>query len=131
MRMTYLTGLAAIAGFGAMMACGGGSSSTSTNPSPTPTPGTTITITAAGANPRSLEVTIGSQVTFINNDTRTHEMTSDPHPEHTDCTELNSVGFLQPGQQRLTGNLVRARTCGFHDHGLPDTNSLKGTIVIR
>jgi hypothetical protein len=41
------------------------------------------------------------------------------------------VGLLNPGQSRETGNLVVARTCGFHDHENPDNNALKGRIIIR
>jgi hypothetical protein len=70
-------------------------------------------------------------VTFTNNDSRVHEMDSDPHPEHTDCVELNQVGFLNPGQSRQSGNLNTARRCGFHDHGNPDNAGLKGTITIQ
>ena len=112
----------------------GCSSSTPSEPTPPPSPPvatTTITITAAGANPRNIEVSLGARVRFINNDTRSHNMTSDPHPEHTDCPEINQVGLLQPGQQRETGNLVVARTCGFHDHDNPGNNNLRGTITIR
>jgi hypothetical protein len=58
-------------------------------------------------------------------------MTSDPHPEHDQCPEINQVGFLSAGQSRETGNLVTARTCGFHDHDDPFTQSLQGQIVIR
>jgi hypothetical protein len=58
-------------------------------------------------------------------------MNSDPHPDHTDCPELNQVGFIQPGQSRQTGNLIEVRTCGFHDHDLPDAASLTGRIIIR
>ena len=58
-------------------------------------------------------------------------MFSDPHPEHTDCEELNAVGHLEPSQQRLTSNLNTARTCGFHDHNNPTNDALKGTIVIQ
>src|SRR5882762_3602396 len=55
-------------------------------PTPTPTPGggTTFVITSAGVSPRSLTVPAGTRVTFTNNDTRTHDMESNPHPEHTD-----------------------------------------------
>jgi hypothetical protein len=70
-------------------------------------------------------------VTFTNNDTRVHDMASDPHPAHTDCPEINQVGFLSAGQSRQTGNLNTARTCTFHDHNQPDVGNLKGTIVIR
>ena len=58
-------------------------------------------------------------------------MFSDPHPEHTDCPELDSVGFLSPGQSRQTGNLNTVRTCGFHDHELPENRNLQGTIIIQ
>ena len=93
--------------------------------------GATITITANGVSPTSIQVSPGARVTFVNNDTRAHNMTSNPHPEHTDCTQINQVGLLTPGQSRETGNLTTARTCGFHDHDLPSVANLTGSIVIR
>jgi hypothetical protein len=68
---------------------------------------------------------------MINNHTRAHDMSSDPHPDHTNCPEINQIGFLSPGQQRTSGNFNTARTCGFHDHNEPDTAGLKGTITIQ
>ena len=128
----------------AAVSCGGGggrSSSTPSSPSPTPTPtptptpapstGTTITITSAGVSPSSVTVSTGSRVTFVNNDSGVHDMSSDPHPLHTDCPEINQVGFLTAGQSRQTGNLNTPRTCGFHDHNRPTDASLLGTIVIQ
>jgi plastocyanin len=117
----------------AMAGCSG-NSSTPSSPSGgggTPTATDTITITSSGANPRSITISPGTRVTFINNDSRTHEMTSDPHPEHTQCPELNQVGFLQAGQSRTSGNLNTVRTCGFHDHQDPGNSSLTGTIRIQ
>jgi hypothetical protein len=70
-------------------------------------------------------------VLFVNEHNRRHDMTSDPHPDHLDCPELNQVGLLVPGQRRETGNLVAVRTCGFHDHDDPGNAGLRGTIVIR
>jgi hypothetical protein len=72
----------------------------------------------------------GGRVTFVNQDSRAHDMASNPHPEHTDCPALNSVGFLTPGQSGTTSNLTTARTCGFHDHNRDSDTSLQGTIVI-
>lgn len=122
----------------AAAACGGGSSSTPTTPTPAPpttnTPSDTATITI-GANgsvsPSSVTINRGGRVTMINNDTRSHDMSSDPHPEHTLCTEVNQIGFLTAGQQRTSGNFNTARTCSFHDHNLPDNAGLKGTIVVQ
>jgi hypothetical protein len=70
-------------------------------------------------------------VTFINNDTRDHDVSSNPHPEHTDCPAINDVGVLVPGQRRQTGNLNVARTCGYHDHDDPENSRWKGSILIQ
>jgi hypothetical protein len=112
------------------ISCGGDSSPTQPTP-PGGGPAATVTITAAGADPRTVNVPAGGRILFINNDSRPHEMNSDPHPSHEDCPELNQVGHLNPGQQRESGNLVLTRTCGFHDHVNPGTMALRGTITIR
>jgi plastocyanin len=115
-------------------ACGGSSSSTGTSPSGTCTPSsspTTFVIMNNTVCPTSITVPRGTQVTFTNQDSLDHEMDSDPHPEHTDCPEINQVDYLTPGQSRQTGNLNIARTCGFHDHRQPDLASMKGRIVIQ
>jgi hypothetical protein len=128
-----VSGAAVAAGLAIAAACGGGSSNPNgptgaCTPSPNPN---TIVVQGNQVCPQTLTVARGSQVTMINNDSRVHEMDSDPHPEHTQCPELNQIDFLNPGQSRSSGNLNTARTCGFHDHASPDTNSLKGTITIQ
>lgn len=113
-----------------LSACGG--SSPAPAPAPVPPVATnTITITSAGVSPKNVEVAVGTRVKFVNNDTRSHNMTSDPHPSHDDCPDLNQVGFLSPGESRETGNLVTARTCGFHDHDDFSQQNLQGSIIIR
>lgn len=120
-------------------ACGssgsGSSGSGPTSPSTPPSGAvatTTITITNNTATPKNIVVSRGAQVTFVNNDNANHEMNSDPHPDHTDCPEINQVGFLNPGQSRQTGNMTTNRTvCGFHDHLLPNVAGLQGTITIQ
>jgi plastocyanin len=124
--------LAAVASFSA--ACG--SSSPNMGPSTsgtctTSSTSTTITISNNAVCPQNITVPRGTQVTFVNSDSRTHEMTSDPHPEHSDCTEINAVGNLVPGQSRQTSNLVIARRCGFHDHIAFDVKALQGSITIQ
>lgn len=122
------------------MACGGGSSSSGggaatptspTTPPANPTSTTTITISNNSVTPKNIVVKQGSQVTFVNNDTQPHEMESDPHPEHTDCTALAQVGFLSPGQSKQSGNLNTIRVCGFHDHNQPSVSGLEGSITIQ
>jgi hypothetical protein len=110
-------------------ACGGGSNSPTTPPPPANP--YTFTISTSGVSPKELTVPQGTRVLFVNNDNRRRNMTSDPHPDHLDCPEINNVGLLSTGQNRETGNLVVVRTCGFHDHDDPDNASVRGRIIIR
>ena len=113
-----------------LASCGGGGRSPST-PSPVTNPNQVV-ITASGAvSPAEIVVSPGSRVLFVNRDSRRHDMSSDPHPEHTLCPEINAVGILQPNDSRETGNLVAVRTCTYHDHDNPGNDLLKGRIVIR
>jgi len=95
------------------------------------TTGPTITISSSGVSPKSVTVSPGTQVTFFNSDSRSHDMASDPHPTHENCTAINQVGVLAAGQSRQTGNLNTVRSCGYHDHNLPENASLQGTIVVQ
>lgn len=126
-----------LAALGVLTACGGGGGSSPTAPSSpvTGSPGTsgaTITIGANGAvSPSQVTIAVGQSITFVNNDTRPHDMTSDPHPTHTDCPQTNALGSLSPGQTRLTNAFPTARTCGFHDHLNDSNTALQGRIVIQ
>ena len=128
MRRVLLVTLAA-----AMWLSCGGSGSAPAAPSGGSAEGRTITITANGATPAVLTIAPGTRVLFVNNDTRPHNMTSDPHPEHDLCPEINTVGLLSAGQSRETGNLNTVRTCGFHDHDNPPPAGSRwtGSLVIR
>jgi plastocyanin len=119
---------AVVTALGLGLSCGG--SSTPTEPE-NPVLTNTITITATGVSPKDVQIAAGTRVLFVNNDSRSHNMASDAHPEHTDCPEINQVGLLGVGQSRETGNLNLVRTCRFHDHDSPNTASLSGAIVIR
>ena len=118
---------------GALAGCGKSSSATSPTPAAcnAPATSTTITISNNAVCPQNITVARGTQVMFVNQDSVAHEMFSDPHPEHTDCPELNAVGHLEPTQSRLSSNLNVARQCGFHDHQRPDVAGLKGRITIQ
>jgi plastocyanin len=120
--MLYAAILLGVAG------CGGNSPSSPSTPG-----GTTVTISSSGVSPSTLTVSPGTRILFVNTDGRSHNMTSDPHPDHNDCPELNAVGFLQPGHSRESGNLNTVRTCGFHDHDDPPPGGAKwtGRITIR
>ena len=133
-RYTFvLTAFAVIA----LAACGGGSGSPG-GPSgggggtTTPPPGAaaTINILSSGVSPKSVTVPVGSRVNFANQSSDNVEVTSDPHPIHTDCPALN-VGVVSPGRTGQTGVLNTARTCSYHDHGRSEDTRWQGSIVIQ
>jgi plastocyanin len=90
----------------------------------------TLTITSSGTSPKTVTVALGSRVTIVNNDSRSHDMNSNPHPEHTDCPALN-VGTLSAGQSRTSQNLTTARVCGIHDHSDPFNTAWQATITVQ
>jgi len=123
----------------AALACGGSSPSgpsgttvISRSTGSTGTSGATITITSAGVSPGQVTIGIGQSVTFVNNDTRSHEIASNPHPTHGSCPAVEAgLGTIAAGQTKLTQGFADAGTCGFHDHLNPDQASLQGSITIR
>jgi plastocyanin len=82
-------------------------------------------------SPVEVRVAVGARVTFVNDDTRPHSIFSDPATTHTDCPNVNLVGFLAQGESRETGSLTAARTCGFHDHMDEDNPTFQGRIVVE
>ena len=119
----------------ALVACGGGGGGSPTGPgtgggSPGPI-GATITIANGRVTPASVTISVGQSVNFVNSNGRTHNMTSDPHPEHNACPPVNAVSIISNGQTKPTNALTTARTCGFHDHDDPDNGQLRGSIVIQ
>ena len=117
-------------------ACGGGSTPppTSTGNPVQPTVvagsiGATIAITAAGLNPADVRIEPTQRVRFVNNDTRPHQINTNPHNFHTDCPPNNTI-VINPGQSIDTGIFSDVKACGYHDHLLPDTQSYWGTIRV-
>src|SRR5690606_39911165 len=117
----------------------GGDGPTSPSPPPggggtgggTPPMAATITISASGVIPSAVTISRGGRVTVVNNNNRVHEISSDPHPNHTDCVEVHSLGTLSPGQTGMTAVFATARRCGFHDHLDHDNPALRGSITIQ
>ena len=125
-----ITALVAIAACGddngSPTAPGGGGGGGSPGPS-----GATITIANGRVTPASVTITVGQSVTFVNNNGTVHNVTSDPHPNHTDCPPINAVSNMANGQTKLTNAFTTARTCGFHNHDFPDNANFRGTIIIQ
>jgi hypothetical protein len=68
---------------------------------------------------------------FVNADSRSHTIVSDPVDLHTQCPVLNRVGVILPGESRESGSLTERTACGFHDHNDPADGALKGRILVE
>lgn len=139
MKQRYLRFALSLAALAVLAACGGSPSSPSgggtvvvRDGGATGVSGATITITAAGVSSANVTIAVGQTVTFINNDTRPHEMASNPHPQHGTCPSIETgLGTLAVGQTKVTRSFANAGSCGYHDHLNDTSNSLKGTIVVQ
>ena len=118
---------------GAFVACGGGGGTTT----PTGTNsgvvagsvGATVSLTATGATPLEVRIQPTQRVRFVNTDSRPHQVQTNPHNLHTDCPP-NNVIVLNPGQSVDTGVFNDVKTCGYHNHLLPDDQTFWGTIRV-
>lgn len=129
-----------IAALTLIVGCGSGTPATPVAPSappPPPAPGPpplTATVVIGSNNafvPAEVTVAVGGRVTFVNQNNRPHDITSDPLHLHTDCPAIIQVGFIQPGQTKQTGVLEVARVCGFHDHMQENNTDLHGRIIVQ
>jgi plastocyanin len=131
-----------LVGLGMLAACGGSGSSTSpggggvaviVRDSGSGGPvGATVTMTSSGISPSSVAVSVGQTVTFVNNDTKAHEIASNPHPQHGSCPGIEAgLGVIAAGLSKTTHNFGNAGTCGYHDHQ-DDTNvRFQGSIIVQ
>jgi plastocyanin len=126
-----LSATVAMVAAGLAIACGGGGGGANTpaGPAPTQTIGATVHITANGLTPADVLIEPGQRVRFINDDTRPHQVQTNPHLVHTDCP-ANNIVILNPGQTADTGTFNDRKGCGYHDHLLPDTAVYYGLIRV-
>ena len=82
-------------------------------------------------SPLEITISVGQRVTFVNNDTRAHDVVGGADPSRPDCPEILQAGFLTPGQRGDTGVFTSARTCNYHDHTALGVPAFSGRIIIR
>lgn len=129
----YYACAASIVAASVAIGCGGGGGGAATPTTPgtnlQDTIGATIRINANGLVPADVSILPGQRVRFINDDTRPHQIQTNPHLFHTDCP-ANNIAILNPGQSVETGQFVESKGCGFHNHLLPDQQTYWGVIRV-
>jgi hypothetical protein len=108
--------------------CSTGPSAVRPSPEPTPLVEPVVTIAASGVTPQVLHIAAESGITFVNRDTRAHEIRSDPHPAHTECALMN-LGPVEGGQSRETAKIVSGQGCGYHAEGDPASRAFQGFVL--
>ncbi|HEY4884221.1 MAG TPA: hypothetical protein VII08_11370 [Myxococcales bacterium] len=96
-----------------VLACGGSSSP--------PQGPVQLQITAAGINPRTITIPSGAQVSFVNKDTASHQITSS-------CPELSTPMALATDGS-FTATLTGPQTCNFNDTVNPGA-AFAGTVTV-
>ena len=86
----------------------------------------TITYSDSGFGPATVTVKSGGKVTISNNSSRTIQFNSDPHPSHTQNSELN-LGTVAPATSK-SFTVTKTGTWGYHNH-LNQTET--GNIVVE
>lgn len=100
-----------------------------TSPSSAPTTAT-VDIRSTGFNPTFVVIAPGGVVTFRNRDNVSHQVASDPHPDHAYCPELNGP-LLAPGAT-FVATMPREdhRGCSLHDDQKLDQPEFRGTVWV-
>jgi len=83
-----------------------------------------------GVSPPCDAIISGGKVVWVNNSAKPIQVSSDPHPIHTDNSEISDGKFvlqLEPGQS-ATITLTKKGNFGFHDHLKPN---LSGRILVK
>jgi plastocyanin len=77
-------------------------------------------------SPQTITIKKGSSVTWVNQDSTSHIVASNPHPAHTDLPGLVSSQLSQG--QTYTFTFTKTGTFGYHCHLHP---TMTGTVIVE
>lgn len=93
---------------------------------PTVTRALTITYSSSGFSPALVSITSGGSLTVKNTSGKDLSFNSNPHPVHTDDTDLN-IGAIGSGAEK-TITVTKTGCFGYHNHLSPNEG---GKILIK
>lgn len=102
--------------------------SNKTAPTANPAQTATLTITSSGISPTTLTIASGTKVTIVNNDSRSHQIASDPHPSHTDLPAFDNT--IAAGSS-VTFTFTQVGSWSYHDHDDAFDPRWKGSVIVR
>jgi plastocyanin len=87
-----------------------------------------VQITSSGFSPANITVKSGTLVTWINNDTVSHEVGANPYPSHATLPQFDSGKMpVAPGSS-YSYTFTKSGTFGYHDHLNP---TLHGQVTVQ
>lgn len=90
-----------------------------------------VNLKDSGPEPRSLDISKGDTVKFINNGTRPFWVASDPHPIHNLCPGFDAVhGLIHNESWSHIFKFDAPKTCSYHNHVDVTTVMYRGSINI-
>lgn len=101
------------------------SSSTASSSTSNEAVAATITYNGDGFSSSADSIKVGDKVRVVNDSDQSLQFDSDPHPRHTDNTELN-IGEIDPGSSKVF-TIDKAGTWGYHNHL---SSSQRGSITV-
>jgi hypothetical protein len=90
-----------------------------------------VTITSAGAGPRELHIYSRDVATFVNNDSRSHDIRNDLAASGDTRCAIVGVGLLAPGESRQAQLQPSGVPCFYRDEGEPGNAALKGYVLVH
>ncbi len=97
-----------------------------TNTEPEKESAAELTYTNDGFTPATLTLKAGTKVKITNESASTLQFYSDPHPTHSEPSDLN-LGTINRGESK-TFTVTRTGTHGYHNHLNPGDT---GTIIVQ
>lgn len=87
-----------------------------------------VTINQEGFLPATILIKKGTQVTWVNNDSQSHQIASDPHPTHTNLAGFEADESLLTNDS-FTFTFEEVGTFTYHDCLKP--LDFKGTVIVE
>jgi plastocyanin len=85
-----------------------------------------ITISSEGFDPHTVTIPTGTRVIWTNTDEAPHSFASDPHPDHSELSDLQKTDLATDDNYTYTFN--KPGTYNYHDEANPE---ISGTIIVE
>jgi hypothetical protein len=117
----------ALAGAG----CAGASVTQRSPTGPLPEGPPVVTLGAAGSTPTILHIYSREQATFVNEDSRSHEIVNDRALSEDPGCDGVAVGVLEPRESRKAAILPNGIACYYRDARDPGNVAFKGLVLMH